>query len=506
MKYLLLILIVCPLVFAQEIQKRRAEIIKLINLELSEIVKIVKRTKGKSPNFILRMGELHFERARILKEQENERFLRIPIKKRIRINKQKFFSKSHKSFQNAQKAADFLLKNYPNYAKKGDVYYILAQNALKFQKLKSASRYFSLAKKYALGNQELEKKVNLALAQENFNKKLYARASSFYQKALKGNKDRWYTKDAYNLSWCYFRIKKYDQAISLMREIHHLSKNPQFINMKSFVERDLAFFYVKANRVNEAVSFYESEGLKVVERLIKVGDYLLSEQKYTQAQQMYEKVFSLNPTNAQKVSSYLKLLKLYEKYGKSGMHIKSLRALFVMSKKGLLSSEDVKKIIIQAKKYGSKLQKQAIASKRSEYRKRRAKMAINYFNILSQIDLAKKNEWIFLIGETYYLIGNFQKAITFYDKSFTRANQQGDTKLAQRSIKSLISSLGKKGVPKKIKDKYISRAFLSYLKVFPKGKTSFLIYQRAFNIFLKVKESLRQNTYFFFLVGIIPIM
>jgi len=482
MKKILLIIFLIPLTLNANIEARRRKILNLITQELREIVRIVNQTKGRNPNFILRMAELHFERARHLKDQENAKYLKLSVKQRQKVNKKAYFAKSQKSFQNAQKAAKFLLKRYPNYPQKGDVYYILAKNAMEFQQGKNANKYFKMANKSSKGNVELQKKSSVSLAEAKYNKKRYAQAIPLYERALRGKKDRWYTKDAYNLAWCYFRVKSYSKAISLMLKIHSLSGKGDFINMKSMVERDLAYFYVKAGRVNEAVSFYKRIGANIPDRFISVAKYLEKEEKHSDAEKILKQALNYNPTNKQEGVIYTRLLELYEKYGKYNSHLKACQRLFALEKSRDLNDEAKETLIYQSKRLSAKLQKQ-VAGKtykgRPKVRAAKALMAVKYFKMLIELEPKEMAKWSFFTAETYYAIGYYQSAIPYYDQT----NKEGDQKMADRAADGLLAALGKPRISKATKNKYTLPTFNYYLKNYPKTKKSYSIYQRAFNLY-----------------------
>ena len=91
---------------------KRSNLIKVIDEELKEIIRMTKQTGGKNPTLLLRLAELYFEKARLIKESENQKYLSLSSKQRRNSKKASFFNKSRKNFQKAQKAAKFILKKY----------------------------------------------------------------------------------------------------------------------------------------------------------------------------------------------------------------------------------------------------------------------------------------------------------------------------------------------------------------------------------------------------------
>jgi tetratricopeptide (TPR) repeat protein len=491
MKKLILVIFLIPLTLFANLERKRDKVIKIIKQELTEVVRIVNMTKGKNGEFLIRMAELHFELARQLRDRENAQYLKLSIAKRQKVNKKKFFAKSQRSFNNAQKAARFFLKRHPSHPDKGEVYNIMAKNAQEFQQQKTASKYFKLANRASKGNKKLQKQTNISLAEEKYNKKKYSQAIPLYERALRGNRDRWYTKDAYNLSWCYFRVKNYSKAISLMKQIHRLSKEGNYINMRPMVERDIAYFYVKAKRVDEAIEFYKSIGANIPDKFMAVAKFLEKEQKYSDAAKILKEAINYRPTKAQEAKIYTTLLELYERYGKYTAHLKACQRLYALDRNGDLSSDAREVLVYQTKRLSAKLQKQ-VASKNykgnPKVRQRKALMAIKYFKMLIELEPDEKAKWNFYTAETYYAIGFYEQAIPYYDTANKIALDKGDRKMADRAINALLAALGKPKVSSATKNRYTLPAFNYYLENYPKSKKSFSIYQRAFNLHFKKRQ------------------
>ncbi|TDJ06228.1 MAG: tetratricopeptide repeat protein [Deltaproteobacteria bacterium] len=491
MKKVFLILFLIPLTLFANLERRRDKVIGIIRQELNEVVRIVKMTNGRNAEFIIRMAELHFELARQLRDRENAKYLKLPIKKRQKTNKKQFFAKSQRSFNNAQKAAKFFLKRHPGHPDKGEVYNILAKNAQEFQKTKTANKYFKLANRASKGNKKLQKQTSISMAEDKYNKKKYRQAIPLYERALKGTRDRWYTKDAYNLSWCYFRVKNYSRAISTMKEVHRLSGKGNYINMKASVERDLAYFYVKARRVDDAIAFYKSIRANIPDKFIALAKYLAKEQKYSDAAEILKQALKYGATKKQEATIYTTLLELYERYGKYTAHLKACQRLFALDRNRDLSRDSKEVLIYQVKRLSAKLQKQ-VASKtykgRPKIRQGKALMAVKYFKMLTVLEPDEKAKWNFFTAETYYAIGYFESAIPYYDKANKQALDKGDRKMADRAINALLAALGKPKIKRNTKTRYTLPAFNYYLENYPKSKRSYSIYQRTFNLHFKKRQ------------------
>ena len=101
-----------------------------------------KQIGAKDPEILLRLAELYLEKARVIKEVENQKFLSYSPKKRRRIKKEKFFKRSNSYFVRVQKVSYFILKKFRRFSQKSDVYYILGFNAKEFKKISKAKPFF----------------------------------------------------------------------------------------------------------------------------------------------------------------------------------------------------------------------------------------------------------------------------------------------------------------------------------------------------------------------------
>ena len=96
----------------------------------------------------------------------------------------------------------------------------MAFNAKEFGQQRKSERYFQLAIRQSASNSMTRRKSQIALAEILYNKKKYHKAIRLYKNALTKD-DKWWTKDAFNLAWSYFRVNQYSRAIGLMKEINH---------------------------------------------------------------------------------------------------------------------------------------------------------------------------------------------------------------------------------------------------------------------------------------------
>ncbi len=469
---------------------RRGELIKVIDLELREVTRLNKQTRTSNPDLLLRMAELLLEKARLVKELENAQFVQLEAEKRQKIDKRKFFSKSNNYFVQAQKTCQLILKKFPRFKGKSDVYYIMAYNAKEFQQDKKAQNYFSRSVKSSSKTSFTSTRSKIALAEIYFNQGQYKKAIPLYENAFRNKKfrDKWYTKDSYNLAWSYYRSGREKKAISLMREAYKLSKSPKYVDMSFSIERDLAYFYTDSGQVNQAVQFYKSIGKNIASNLLKVSTYLMNRGKYSQAEKTLKQALNYKVSEEEEIEINIKLLSLYERFGKYHSHQKVAKTLLKYYLQKKLNPEQVKAFEYQLKRISGIVQKQVSGKQYKKQKKilySKAKLAVGYFALLSEFDPLNAYKYTFLGAETYYAAGMNNSAVEEYSQSLKRAQDINNEKYIKLSNEGMMAALGGKNISKRSKDKYIEVAYLNSLREDSRSKQADKIYQRLFSLYFE---------------------
>ncbi len=473
-----------------DVEQRRAELLKVLDEELREVTRLNKQVGAQRPDLMLRMAQVLLEKARLLKDQENQKFLEISAEKRQEINKEEYFKESRRYFDQAQKTVLVLLKKFNRFDEKADAYYILAYNAKELKQEEQSKKFFQMALGEARSSSAVADKSRIALAEINFNKGSFDKSLVLYEAALKSKRDKWWTKDAFNLAWSYFKMGQHDKAISTMNESYELSKNPKFIDMTKSIERDLAFFYTEAGRSQDAIAFYKKNGKSVSEVMLKVGRYLKNQGKFTSAEKTLSEGLQYKTNEKEEIDFNIELLSLYEKFGREQKHLEACRALTQHFSKGSLNAEQIEILKFNAQKMAALIQQQLIAKTyegQTETRDRKADTANEYFMIEALIAPEKSQNSYFLAGETYYAIGKFDRAVPLYAEAIKRAQANKDKKTESVASNALMVSLGK-NVSKGTAETYLVPAFEGYLSVDPKGEKSNVIYQRLFSVHMEKKN------------------
>lgn len=473
-----------------DVEQRRSELLKVLDEELREVTRLNKQIGSQRPDLMLRMAQILLEKGRILKDIENQKFLEIPAAEREKVNKEESFKESRRYFDQAQKTVLVLLKKFPKFDEKADAYYILAYNAKEIKQEEQSKKFFQKAMEESHAGSVVADKSRIALAEIYFNKGSFDKSMVLYEAALKTKRDKWWTKDAFNLSWSYFKMAKFDKAISTMTESYELSKNSKYIDMSKSIERDLAFFYTEAGRSDEAIAFYKKNGKSVSEVMLKVGRYLKTQGKFAAAEKTLSDGVQYKQNEKEETDFNIELLSLYEKFGRDQKHLEACRALALQYSKGTLNTDQVDVLKYNVQKMSALLQQQLVSKTydhQIDVRDKKAEAANEYFMINALLSSAKSQEDYFHAGETYFSIGKFDAAIPLYAEAIKRSQKNGDKKTETLASNALMVSLGK-GVKKSTVEEYMIPAYESFLSANPKGEKSSVVYQRLFSALMEKKN------------------
>lgn len=473
-----------------DVEQRRVELIKVLDEELREVTRLNKQIGAQRPDLMLRMAQVLLEKARLLKDQENQKYLETPSDKRENINKDEAFKESRRYFDQAQKTVLVMLKKFKKFDEKGDAYYILAYNAKELKQEEQSKKYFQKALDESKSGSIIADKSRIALAEIYFNKGSFDKSLVLYETALKNKRDKWWTKDAFNLAWSYFKTGHYDKAIDLMTESYELSKNPKYIDMSKSIERDLAFFYTEAGKGNEAIAFYKKNGKSVSDIMLKVGRYLKSQGKFAAAEKTLSDALQYKTSEKEEIELNVELISLYEKFGKDQKHIETSRALTAQFSKGGLNPDQIEILKYNVEKMAALIQQQLVSKtyeNQTEIREKKAQAANEYFMMSALVSPEKSQMAYFHAGETYFAINKFDKAVPLYSESIKRAQANKDKKTEGLASNALMVSLGK-SVDKKTSEDYLIPAYEGFLSVEPKGEKSSVVYQRLFSAQMAKKK------------------
>ncbi len=472
--------------FSQKLSmdERRKQIISIVDDEISEVTRIAKQENFGNPDTLLRISELNLEKGRLWRETENEKYLAVPLDDRRRINRTDFFKKSSQYFDAANDTAELVVKRFPRYKALAEVYYILAYNNKELGQNDKAQRYFKLAAGKSNSNSKIALKSKSALADYLYNSNKYREAIPLYEQALAKTDERFWTKDAFNLAWSYYRTQNFDKAISLMRDIHKKSANNKYINMRTQVERDIGIFFVDAGRMNDAIKFYEALGINYTEQFVKIASSITTQGRFDQAQSLLKEAEKYEKNQSRKVAIYLAQIELFDKFNKPRNHLIASKKLMAIHKVSPLDEDQLKVFTYQVNKKAAELQKVVASNVYKQVPKvlkQKSAQAISYFELSAQLSPKQKAEKTFFQGETAYAANDFSKALSLYVEAFDAAKSTGESKIQTQSLEGMLSSLSQKSLSKNVAEKYYSAVYSRYLNVDRKSDRANSIYVKLFN-------------------------
>lgn len=469
-------------VFGENLNRRRAVIVKVINEELKEVARLSKQYRHRNPRLLLRIAELYLEKARLIRDFENNKFLELPPKVRAKTNKNTFFKDSNEYFKRAQTTCERIIKRYPKFKFKSDVYYILAFNAKEFNNIKKAKRYLQLALKNAKRGSRSYKKSSLALAEIYYNEKNFKKAEPLYQRGTLGRKDKWWTKDSFNLAWSYYRQRKYNDAIKLMLEVHEKSKNENYVDMRSQVERDIGLFYIEANKFQEGVAFYNGLGKDISPYLVNIGKILVDKGRPAEAERalMQSKKYL---KGSQLIDVNLTLLSLFDRFGRYDKHLALAKEITASLKGKSVDGAVVDVLLFQLKKVGGTIQAQVLSTayaKNPKVRTAKARQAAQYFDLITAYTRKEKTKYLFLKGETLYAAGLMTEAYQAYKTSFQYEKDQRNKAGMQKSVEGMLASLADRRYKSSTKSSDLNSAYIAFLTIDRTSPKAQEIYKKLF--------------------------
>ena len=467
--------------------ERRDEIIKIINQEIKEVSKISRQYRHRKPHLLLRIGELFLEKGRLLKDREQEKFQSISPKKRARMNRARFFSESRRYFLKAQKTCLSIIKKFKNFNKKEEVYYILAFNSREFSRERESERYFKLALKNSKGNSDIYKKSSLALAETYYNKKKYGKAIKHYKLGMKGKKDKWWTRNSYNMAWSYYRKKSYLKALRLMEKIYTVSEDSRHIDMRKEIKLNIGAFYFYANKIEEGVEFFSRLDKDSMKYLVSLSRTLLENGSWKDAEKILLRAMKLSDNEDEIIKIKFSLLDLFGKKSAYLKHLKLSKELFKVAQEDDLNDEEGKVLIFQLKRVGGILQKRVVKKRKNSKKKstrKNASFVAEYFSMIAYLDRKNRGKYLYLKGETYYAALMMEEAHQSYKDTLRYETKNRNKKSAKLAIEGMLASLSSPFFEGKRKEKYLLPSYEIYLSIDKKSNRSDKIYQRIFNKYL----------------------
>ncbi len=471
---------------------RWKELVTLLNQEIGTIVKV----RNMGPDLKYRLLELYTQKAKLIKEYENQEFLKSPIKLRRARKKSYFFKKSRSQYQETMKLGENIIKTHPSYYRIGDIYYTLALNSRDFGDGRYLEPYMLKALSFSPKRSKIVHNIHTSLAEHYYNEKQYQKAISHYQQVLKNKNDQWYPKHLYNLSWCFLKTRRLNEAVKFNKASYFASKKKKYVDISDQALESIGIFHIIAGKVQEGVNFYKKNVANPIRFLIRMAEkasddlgFKLSQYILVQASAIAQKKGLQN----EELDVILTKMELYRKYKQYGLHYKSSLQFYRISRKRKIDKSYTDQAIDKISSLAGFLQLRLAKDMKKggrNYNPKELKLVQSYFLILGKLDPANSDKYRYFQAETYYSVSEYEKALKSYTVALSRTKKlPGDRKPLQNKIlNSMLSTLGIANLQQATTDKYTIYAYTNYLIIYPVSDKSQDIYQKLFNLYFARKR------------------
>ncbi|WP_044557364.1 tetratricopeptide repeat protein [Halobacteriovorax marinus] len=472
-------------------KNKRNRLVKMIHGEIKTIKKIRKR----GPNLEYRLLELYSENLKIIKEEENNRFLK---NRNPKLKKRHFFKQSALLNKKVEKLGLYITKRWPNYRSNGAIYYTLALNERDFNKGKKTEYYLKKSLRVAPHASPIVHSIKTALAELYYNDKKYSRAIKYYIDVIKNEGDEWYAKHHYNLAWCLLKVKRLALGLEHILKAYQISKSPRYVTVESQVLDAISIFYIQNDKINEGVKFYLENVEEPAEYITKMATRAQTTKKFEEVNDILVKGLAQAKERKQfseQIIYYNYNLEFYRTFKQEEMHLSSAKELSKIYDLKHLKDEELEVSISSIKSYVGYLQIRL--SKREQFtagalNERKLNNILTYFEILINIDSTKKNEYLFFQAETLYSVRLFERAYKKYSTVLElvkkEKKEKWDDAFSKKVINSLLATLTKLEETGQSNYKYKTYVYSNHVSLWPKDKKSQLIYPKLFTIYFKKKK------------------
>lgn len=473
---------------AQKTEVRKKELLTIINKEFKILDDISRLKKHRDPRILYRKIELYAEKIKIIKEYENKKFISGEIK-----NRHKAFVESRGLYEESLRLGKILLKKFPRFKKRANIYYSLALNSRDFSDGKITEGYLLKALRSVGKQKTLKHNIHTGLADYYYNSKKFKKAIKHYEIVIKNNEDNWKTKYSFNLAWCYLKVKKYNKSITLLRETFEDSKKKEYVDISEQILGHIGLFYALGNRVNAGIEFYISNTKNPVPYLIKMSNLLIQRGLFKLSESTLNKALSIakSKTIEDELSVYRAKMGLYEESKHIGKHYKSSLSVFRIAKEHKLKKFDHESMTLELTNFVNYIQK-GFHGKTLRLSKEMglkfANIIIQYFKMLSFFDPGEQSKYLSFIAETYYSVDKKGESLKQYRESYHYAKKE-KRKVQEviKILKSILSVLGE-NLPKNITNQYLEWAYVEYLETSPNDDLARGIYPKLYSFYHQKKD------------------
>lgn len=468
---------------------------KLVNMIRKEI-KTIKKIRRRGPNLEYRLLELYSENLKIIKEEENNKFLK---NRNPKLKRRHFFKQSRVLNRKVEKLGLYITKRWPNYRSNGAIYYTLALNERDFNSSKKTEYYLLKSLRVAPSASPIVHSIKTALAELYYNDKKYRKAIKYYVDVIRNEGDEWYAKHHYNIAWCLLKVKKLSQALEHILKAYQVSKSPRYVTVESQVLDAISIFYIQNNKIDEGVSFYLENVEKPAEYITKMATRAQTRNKFPTVNNILKRGLDAAINRKQfdeQITYYNYQLEFYRTFKQENMHLSAAKELSKIYNLKHLKGEELEISVKLIKSYVGFLQIKL--AKREQFTSRelsdsKLNNVLTYFNILINIDKQNKNEYLFYQGETLYSVHLYERAYKKYASVLEivkkeKEAKKWDNKFSKKLINSLLATLEKLEENGLSNYRYKTYVYSNHVNLWPMDTKSQLIYPKLFTLYFKNKK------------------
>ncbi|PIP88817.1 MAG: hypothetical protein COW79_15830 [Bdellovibrionales bacterium CG22_combo_CG10-13_8_21_14_all_38_13] len=472
---------------------------------IDEEVKTIKGIRRLSPRLTHRLVELYSEKIKLVREKENKAFFAASPQVRKDLGKPAFFKESAAMHKEIRIMAMKLLRNFPKYPSKAEVWYTLGLNERDYNKDKDSERFLLNALRFAGGRGGLRHNAMTSLAEYYYNGKKYKKCLKYYDQVVGNANDEWRTKHLYNMSWCHVKTSNYSKAIDNLKLTYQLildsnsENNPhpvKYTDIGTQVLEAIGVFHILDKRPLEARDFFVEkikDDKEKAETLLNFARKVADKGFFPEAQEVTLNALEIGRAAKHTrmiASTHLFQLDFYRNFKREDLLFKTAQDLLSFHKETPLEEMERDQAVDRIQAFAGWLQER-LAKTKYELADHHPKSEriLAYFDILAGINPVKTPWYRYYQGETLYVVEEDSRASKTYSLSFNLlekldSKEKDIDELRRKNLNALLSILTRGNVKGKELASLTEYTYTRHLKTWPVDETSRTIYGRLFTLYL----------------------
>ncbi len=413
-----------------------------------------------------RLAEMYFEEGRFYYFNEMQEYQKKyddcfnGIPKGCDVNKMSPDNTESRKWQkSAIRLYDGILRNYPQYQRADEVLFYLGSA---YQEIgepdKAKAQFVRLTKEYS--GSKYAATAFVQIGEYFFDRNKAYEALQAYAQAVKFKNDSNYGFAVYKLSWCYYNVGEYDQAIQGMKTVVRFSQSMQesgdtsSVMLQDEALKDLVRFFADAGDMQEAENYFRSLGkVELYNSMLKRLAKMYFEQgKFELSVTTYRKLIAENADSPEAPNYQNEIINAYQKMNEKEQTLNEIQKL--LKNYGKNSPWAAK----------NSANPDAIRKAQNYVEDALRRVAVNYNQEAKKLGSGKQAQNTYLLAE---------KAYRVYLQEFPNGKNSYDMRYA---FAELVFNLAEKGrFDAETKERYFTEAYDAYMKTVStdnKGKYS----------------------------------